>query len=179
MKNVTTLPIADGKYTLTTYTNDQNKPCAKLETVKGRKCWAYHFRNEEDRDDYAVKMCERIEASEMERAENIAKAKAERDAKLANLKEGDIFYTSWGYEQTNIDFYKVVKISGQRITVRRLAQQTRETGFMSGYTAPRGEFHPQFPEEIRVGLNKWGGFAIKGHYTELWDGKEKGCSWYA
>ena len=29
------------------------------------------------------------------------------------IKEGDIFYSSWGYEQTNIDFYKVVKKVGK------------------------------------------------------------------
>lgn len=29
----------------------------------------------------------------------------------ANLKIGDILYSSWGYDQTNIDFYEVVKLS--------------------------------------------------------------------
>ena len=29
------------------------------------------------------------------------------------IKEGDIFYASWGYEQTNIDFYRVVKKVGK------------------------------------------------------------------
>ena len=27
------------------------------------------------------------------------------------VKPGDIFYTSWGYDQTNSDFYKVVEVS--------------------------------------------------------------------
>ena len=30
-----------------------------------------------------------------------------------HIAEGDIFYTSWGYEQTNIDFYKVKKRIGK------------------------------------------------------------------
>jgi len=29
------------------------------------------------------------------------------------IKEGDVFYSSWGYEQTNIDFYRVVKKVGK------------------------------------------------------------------
>lgn len=30
-------------------------------------------------------------------------------ANIDGYKVGDIFYTSWGYEQTNIEFYQVVK----------------------------------------------------------------------
>ena len=29
------------------------------------------------------------------------------------IKEGDIFYSSWGYEQTNIDFYRVIEKVGK------------------------------------------------------------------
>lgn len=31
------------------------------------------------------------------------------------VKEGDIFYSSWGYEQTNIDFYKVKRLVGKKM----------------------------------------------------------------
>lgn len=34
------------------------------------------------------------------------------------LKVGDVFYSSWGYEQTNTDFYKVVEISKTRKTCK-------------------------------------------------------------
>lgn len=30
-----------------------------------------------------------------------------------HIKEGDIFYSSWGYDQTNIDFYKVIEKVGK------------------------------------------------------------------
>ena len=30
------------------------------------------------------------------------------------IKVGDIFYSSWGYDQTNIDFYKVTKLVGTK-----------------------------------------------------------------
>lgn len=32
--------------------------------------------------------------------------------------KGEIFYNSWGFEQTNIDFYQVVKVSPKSITFR-------------------------------------------------------------
>jgi hypothetical protein len=31
----------------------------------------------------------------------------------SKIKQGDIFYTSWGYDQTNIDYYKVKKLIGK------------------------------------------------------------------
>ena len=35
----------------------------------------------------------------------------QEENKNDSIKIGDVFYASWGYEQTNIDFYKVVEIS--------------------------------------------------------------------
>jgi hypothetical protein len=37
-----------------------------------------------------------------------------------NIKIGDIFYNSWGYEQTNIDFYQVVSTTAKTITLRAI-----------------------------------------------------------
>jgi hypothetical protein len=37
-----------------------------------------------------------------------------------NIKIGDIFYNSWGYDQTNIDFYQVVKTTAKTITLRQI-----------------------------------------------------------
>jgi hypothetical protein len=34
--------------------------------------------------------------------------KEQADLHRANIKEGDLFYTSWGYGQTNIDFFQVI-----------------------------------------------------------------------
>ena len=37
-----------------------------------------------------------------------------------NIKVGDIFYHSWGYDQTNIDFYQVVSVTAKTISIRRI-----------------------------------------------------------
>lgn len=37
-----------------------------------------------------------------------------------NIKPGDIFYNSWGYEQTNVDFYQVVSTTAKTITLRAI-----------------------------------------------------------
>lgn len=37
-----------------------------------------------------------------------------------DIKIGDIFYNSWGYDQTNIDFYQVISTTAKTITLRRI-----------------------------------------------------------
>ena len=53
-----------------------------------------------------------------------------------NIKPGDIFYNTWGWEQTNIDFYQVVSTTTNTVKIRRI-NQTREykASSMSGNTA--------------------------------------------
>jgi len=43
-----------------------------------------------------------------------------------NIKPGDIFYNSWGYEQTNIDFYQVVATTAKTITLRRIKSASKD-----------------------------------------------------
>ena len=51
-------------------------------------------------------------------------------------KPGDLFYTSWGYEQTNIDFYQVVSFKGQTVVVVSVASERTYDGPMSGNCKP-------------------------------------------
>ncbi len=52
------------------------------------------------------------------------------------VKVGDIFYSSWGYDQTNIDFYKVAAVKNQTVTLRKLNDIRTYTGPMQGTTIP-------------------------------------------
>ena len=40
-----------------------------------------------------------------------------------SLRVGDILYSSWGWEQTNIDFYQVIAIRGSAVDLRQLDQR--------------------------------------------------------
>ena len=53
-----------------------------------------------------------------------------------SLRVGDILYSSWGWEQTNIDFYQVIAIRGSAVDLRQLDQRTTEDGYMCGTTVP-------------------------------------------
>ncbi len=50
-----------------------------------------------------------------------------------DIKKGDIFYNSWGYEQTNIDYYQVVKTTKKTISLTRI-KGTAEDYNNSGMT---------------------------------------------
>lgn len=55
------------------------------------------------------------------------------------IKEGSLFYASWGYDQTNIDYYKVKSISptGKTCKIVKVGSKILEqTGFMSERVAP-------------------------------------------
>jgi hypothetical protein len=49
---------------------------------------------------------------------------------------GDLFYSSWGYDQTNIDFYQITAVKGKMIEARQIAGQSKYDGPMHGHTKP-------------------------------------------
>lgn len=62
--------------------------------------------------------------------------KAERQPKTAinkyGVKVGDIFYMSWGYEQTNLDFFVVVELVGsQSVRIKECVLKTTEESMYS------------------------------------------------
>lgn len=67
---------------------------------------------------------------ERRRKESEERRRREREA-AASVAVGDVFVTSWGYEQTNVDYFEVVEKHGQYVTVRPIASHTVEdTGWM-------------------------------------------------
>ena len=69
---------------------------------------------------------------------------AEADKPFVNtgLEIGDIYASSWGYEQTNVNFYQVIKVTAKTVTVREIEARLHETtGYMSRTVMPlRGAF---------------------------------------
>lgn len=54
------------------------------------------------------------------------------------VKVGDLFYTSWGYEQTNVDFFQVVELVGSSsVRVREVCPEMVEEDAVSGMSANR------------------------------------------
>ena len=49
---------------------------------------------------------------------------------------GDIFVCSWGYDQTNIDYYKVMEVKNKSVVVAPIGQDRIYTGHMQGECNP-------------------------------------------
>jgi hypothetical protein len=106
-----------------------------------------------------------------------------RDHVEHTLKVGDVLYSSWGYDQTNIDFYQVTRLVGkQSVEVREIASEsTYEDRFMSSEKRARpGVFLAGDPKVCRVVSG--GNNTIKvSSYAHAWpdDGRYHRYSWYA
>lgn len=94
-----------------------------------KPAWYYNFRSKAEMEKHINKQIESIKANE----EYKAKRKAERN-KPHSLKGGDILYSSWGYEQTNVDFYKVVGLYGKNTValVKIAAEHVEGSGEANG-----------------------------------------------
>lgn len=100
-------------------------------------------------------------------------------------EEGTIFYTSWGYEQTNVDFYEVIHSTEKMVTVRELEKATAEdNGQFTGRAVPlKGKYRPDSkPIKRKLDTNHFGkpmicisSFQLAG----VWDSKPKAFSTYA
>jgi len=101
------------------------------------------YRTEEtrdaNRDEYLKRYRERAEQAEREKA-------------LANpLKVGDLLRCSWGYEQTNVDYFQVVKATKRSVTLREIAAKSvGATGPMSDRCAPEKDNFVGEPMSKRV-----------------------------
>jgi hypothetical protein len=53
-----------------------------------------------------------------------------------NVNVGDIFVCSWGYDQTNIDYYKVLEVKNKSVVIAGIGQNRTYTGHMQGECSP-------------------------------------------
>lgn len=57
--------------------------------------------------------------------------------KNGSVTIGDIFASSWGYEQTNVNFYQVISLHGKKtVTVRKIRGNYEYSAAMSGEVKP-------------------------------------------
>ena len=119
----------------------------------------YSFKTEERREAFCEKFFERIqEVIEWKR-----KRKEEQTKKLeeayGGLEVGAIFYSSWGYEQTNINFYQVVGIKGKNLTIQEIGKKRVSESIASEMVVPAPEI--KIGETFTKRLNSYGGLSFE------------------
>jgi len=101
------------------------------------------------------------------------------------LKVGAIIQNTWGYEQTNQEFYQVTEIKGKTtIHAKELKKIYEETGFMSGKCIPLIDHFLDRGNEYNLRTKASGdSFTICNpksfYYFHVWNGTEQYESHYA
>ena len=90
------------------------------------------------------------------------------------MKQGDIFVSSWGYDQTNVDFYEVVKVAAKTVTLIPIERKVQLKGFMR-YTAMPIPAMTRIIDCFDVPACRITSYAT----ARLWDGKAREGSSYA
>ena len=150
---------------------------------KGKPDFWYTFRAPEAMATYINTWLDGLRGrTERKNADRIAATEAK--AAGHSVAVGDLYHTSWGYDQTNVDWFKVIAVTKAGATVVPLCSREEETCFMSGWSTPVDETCGE-PFKVRFIVGKPGekwSCHIHGH----WAGYESrgfagraSCSWYA
>lgn len=145
-----------------------------------------------DPDEVATGLERFIADREKVQERHVARREAKRQARASfenPYHVGDFLYSSWGYDQTNREFYQVLEVRPTALFIREVAQHTEGTGYDSWLCTPiRDNFlrdrdkdhiggqwvtiqvYPDgqhsIPSPIYGGLYKWDGkplYASSGH----------------
>lgn len=114
-------------------------------------------------------------------------AKAAKRAALAQIKaadfykEGDIIVNTWGWEQTNVSFYRVQKVTNRTIQIEELEPNLREVcSAMSDSVVPSDTLREKGESySLRVGTDGRLSGGESFFYFHKWNGKPQFRSWYA
>lgn len=136
----------------------------------------YRYRSEERR----TEDLNRYLKYEQENIEHKEKAKKEAAEFKNQLKVDTILYSSWGYEQTNVDFYQVVSTTEKTVILQEIGSKivrTDEHGFSGSVIAdPTIKTGEPFRSLVKQGKY----CNVKCHTVgHVWDGKSVSySSWH-
>jgi len=159
-----------------------NCPVVMLFKPKAIKPYAhYRFNDNEKMETYI-----QGQIANMQKYKNMVQERKEErkgtQEQIDNVKIGDIFHHSWGYDQTNVDYYQVIEKNGRMLTLREVAAvSVGKDGFMCDHCIAGKD---QFKGEPFTKLLQFSGktpyITISSYgWCSLWDGKENYRSWYA
>jgi hypothetical protein len=166
------------------YTDRAGRPCALVFGGKRNKPDLHVQYGKPERREQHLK-------EHVENARRVTEYKAEQRAKRSGFKHsykvGDILHHSWGYDQTQCEFYEVIETTPGTVTFRELMQtavpDSQQTHGMSENRMPvPGAFlEKSEPVTKRVSYQQDGpGYVpLKHGSCSKWDGRPKYCSWYA
>jgi hypothetical protein len=161
------------------------KPAAKAFVGKAAKStWDFTFRSEEARRAKIVEFFSNLAAREARKIE-----RRKKNNEPHTLTVGTIITNSWGYDQTNVDWYVIVGTTANFVTLREIAAVSVETtGAMSGTCTPAIDVSDPDPMKwgVTFASDEVTRHKASGRYVSMrhgcgsvWDGTPMRESWYA
>jgi hypothetical protein len=97
--------------------------------------WFYRFKSVEQRNKEIEQTFSRVQA----KADYKTQQKTKKSEAMQNhgVVAGDVFRCSWGYDQTNIDYYEVIAVTGKTATICRIGCLSENTGWLQGESVPQ------------------------------------------
>lgn len=140
----------------------------------------YYFRSAERREEYRNEFINNYEAAAAEKIERRVKKSEARKNLVNPYQEGDILYRSWGYDQTNINFFQVIEAKAKSVIIQEVGQIITKDEWaanMSEYVVaePNRFIGKPFVKNFQVDPN---GTPYLGSLS-AWDGSPKYQSHYA
>jgi len=178
-------------------TNQKGKPTCSIYKAPTKGIYkgeykfveGYYFQTEERMKEWLNEKISNITKSlKRKQEEEEEKKQARKEARNA-FKPGQILYSSWGYDQTNVSFYKILEIKGSYAHIIELSQITiSKPGYseMSCYVKPGNEEIGE-PLKLKISTSVYNGTAnyflkiSRSEYLYEYTNGENGtyCSWYA
>jgi len=154
-----------GKFYVTAFAGKAVKPA-----------FNYYFSTEQRRDEYVAGWVAGLVAKAKARTERSDARKADRHGLLV----GSILCSTWGYEQSNCDFYQVVALVGEKmVEIRAIAAEQVNDGeqYMTGKVKaiPNSFTGPVLRKRATSNGIRLTSFS----WASAWDGRPKHISWYA
>ncbi|MBL4874738.1 MAG: hypothetical protein JKY41_15500 [Rhodobacteraceae bacterium] len=163
------------------YTNKNGHPAACGFKGRAKKpTFRHYYGSVEVRDKWLNNWFADLETLSEEKAKRRAEANQPHTLKL-----GDILVSSWGYDQTNVDFYKVTKIVGKTmVEVREINRvhvggSTLSHGIADEVIAGDRFIALATRRKVSMFMGSPSISLSSFQSASLWDGKPESRSWYA
>jgi hypothetical protein len=94
---------------------------------------------------------------------------------------GDIWESTWGYDQTNADFYQVVKVTAKTVTLQQVGTVDKhDSRTYTGHSVPDTSKHKgePFRRTVKTVFGNPGVSINSYAFAEPWDGKPIATSSY-
>jgi DNA-binding PadR family transcriptional regulator len=137
---------------------------------KGKHDWYHSFKNEEDLNKQIDQHFKNIDSWQERKQKGREERKQKADEAIKNVRVGDIYVSSFGYDQTNCSYWQIVKLIGKHtVIVREIASKIDHEDQSSEYVVPvKNQF---VGKELTKRIGAYGITIDSVQSAHKWDGK--------